>query len=136
MAKKSPTIATLCIDVPLFDADKASSLLRRLCHIYREEKVSLKISQQLGGLSLAITQMTGIIRHNYLTFSEFSEQYEDEIERKHLFEFGKGAICQEARGNIGFFRILSEPKYLKSADRGSIQQLSLLYYLLGELHLW
>jgi tetratricopeptide (TPR) repeat protein len=60
----------------------------------------LKIAQTLGGLPLAISQMAGIIRYQYLSFSEFLERYEDEMDRKELFEMEAGTSLQVARGNL------------------------------------
>jgi len=51
-----------------------------------EDDTARKITDALGGIPLAISQMAGIIRRQDLTLSEFYELYTDPEEHAHLYE--------------------------------------------------
>ena len=51
-----------------------------------EHNTAQKISEVLGGIPLAISQMAGIIRRQDLTLSEFLELYTDHEEHASLYE--------------------------------------------------
>lgn len=51
-----------------------------------EDDTARQISDALGGIPLAISQMAGIIRRQYLTLAEFLELYNDHEERAKLYE--------------------------------------------------
>ncbi|KAK2774312.1 hypothetical protein FQN52_004296 [Onygenales sp. PD_12] len=51
-----------------------------------EDETARQISEALGGVPLAISQMAGIIRRQDLTFSEFFELYTDYEENTSLYE--------------------------------------------------
>ncbi|KAJ5948681.1 hypothetical protein N7454_001988 [Penicillium verhagenii] len=51
-----------------------------------EDDISQKVSDKLGGVPLAISQMAGIIRRQDLTMSEFFELYMDHEEHANLYE--------------------------------------------------
>lgn len=99
LSKTSPSIAQVTIDVEPFGDEEAATFLRNLSHVKREEDISIRIAQKLGGLPLALSQMAAIIRYQYLSFSEFLERWEDEADRKELLGFDAGAPRPEARGN-------------------------------------
>ncbi|KAI0436327.1 hypothetical protein F4803DRAFT_542680 [Xylaria telfairii] len=100
LSKNSPSIATKAIDVPLLDRQEAAHLLRRLSRVSKDEEGSLKVAAQLDGLPLAISQMAAIIRYQYLTFSDFYDQYKDESDRREFHAFYPTHPRPEARGTI------------------------------------
>ncbi|KAF2028616.1 hypothetical protein EK21DRAFT_69255, partial [Setomelanomma holmii] len=51
-----------------------------------DKNTAQKISEALGGVPLAISQMAGIIRRQDLTLSEFLELYTDHDEHANLYE--------------------------------------------------
>lgn len=84
MAKDSVYLPTASIDVPPFDVEDAGSLLRMLSHREQEPGslyACLQISETLGGLPLAITQMAAIIRRRHLSLRDFLEYYEEDAKR-------------------------------------------------------
>ncbi|KAI5460821.1 tetratricopeptide repeat domain-containing protein [Mariannaea sp. PMI_226] len=64
------------------------SLLNHLTAILNEpeDDTAQKVSNALGGIPLAISQMAGIIRRQELTLSEFLELYMDHEEHANLYE--------------------------------------------------
>lgn len=70
---------------PLTQQDSLS-LLNHLTAIFNEPEDARRISDALGGVPLAISQMAGIIRRQDLTLSEFSELYTDREEHASLYE--------------------------------------------------
>lgn len=70
---------------PMSDRD-GGALLRNLAQDEDKEGLSEKIANMLGGLPLAIVQMTGIIRRQALRLSEFMESYNDHSEHSTLYQ--------------------------------------------------
>ncbi|KAI1078974.1 tetratricopeptide repeat domain-containing protein [Whalleya microplaca] len=72
---------------PLTQQDSLS-LFNHLTSIFNEpeDDIARKISDALGGVPLAISQMAGIIRRQDLTLSEFLELYTDREEHANLYE--------------------------------------------------
>jgi hypothetical protein len=72
---------------PLTQQDSIS-LFNHLTTIFNEpeDDTARKISDALGGVPLAISQMAGIIRRQDLTLSEFFELYTDHEEHANLYE--------------------------------------------------
>jgi hypothetical protein len=101
LAKSSPSIASKSIDLSPLSADEGAKLLQQLSHSTKQDDLALEVSERLGGLPLAISQMAAIIRYQYLTLSEFLEKYDDESSRRQLHAFEEaGSRRQEARGNM------------------------------------
>lgn len=70
---------------PLTQQDSLS-LFNNLTSIFNEDDTAQRISDTLGGVPLAISQMAGIIRRQDLTLSEFFELYTDHEEHASLYE--------------------------------------------------
>ncbi|KAK5680154.1 hypothetical protein LTS10_007081 [Elasticomyces elasticus] len=72
---------------PLTEQDSLS-LFNNLTALYdnQDEDTAQQISNALGGVPLAISQMAGIIRRQDLTLSEFFELYTDREEHTSLYE--------------------------------------------------
>lgn len=100
LSRITPSVATESIQLgPLPDQEAAELLQRLSCH-GKDEVLALSIASKLGGLPLAISQMAAIIRYQYLSFSEFLEQYENDADRKDLHQHDAKIPRPEARGNI------------------------------------
>lgn len=85
-----------------FPEDVGSTVLRRLAKIGPDEDdaVAHQISKQLGGWPLAISQMAGVIRNQYLTLSEFHERYNDIDERRNLQSTRSNGPVEVERGTM------------------------------------
>ncbi|QLI66908.1 uncharacterized protein G6M90_00g032140 [Metarhizium brunneum] len=72
---------------PLSQQD-SMTLFSQLTNIFNEpeDNTARQISDALGGVPLAISQMAGIIRRQDLTLSEFLELYADHEEHANLYE--------------------------------------------------
>ena len=81
----SPT--TVGIDLqPLSETDGAT-LLGRIAttsRTKRQPELANRVAQRLAGHPLAIVQMAGIIRQQFLSYSEFLVTYEDHAEHEHF----------------------------------------------------
>jgi hypothetical protein len=99
LSKTTPSIASIGINVSPFDDNEGALLLRHLSRVTEQAEVSVEISRRLGGLPLAISQMAAIIRHQYLSFSDFLDRYDNDRDRKELHSYQVGDQQQGARGN-------------------------------------
>ncbi|KAI8951757.1 tetratricopeptide repeat domain-containing protein [Xylaria longipes] len=90
LAKRLFSIQSSGIDLKPLSDSEGGSLLMRLTDSDESpeddaESTARQISQDLGGLPLAITQMAGYIRRNDLSLSEFLSLYQEAEERTALF---------------------------------------------------
>jgi hypothetical protein len=88
LAKDMFTKRTSGLDLGPLTPKDSLSLLNHLTSISSEseDNTAQKISEALGGVPLAISQMAGIIRRQDLTLSEFLELYTDHEEHTNLYE--------------------------------------------------
>lgn len=86
LAKTAHSVNAPSIDLEPFATIDGARFLRQLTCVTGEDSKSEEIVERLGGLPLAITQMAGIIRRQYLSFSEFLERYEDDSELPELHQ--------------------------------------------------
>ena len=72
---------------PLSDQDAAELLLKLTWRGNEQEelKLSMKVAEILGGFPLALTQMTGVMNRQSLSFSDFLQRYAEEETRGALF---------------------------------------------------
>jgi NB-ARC domain len=89
LAKSHFSLETSGIDLNPLTAEEGSSLVMQLTGISESKATTAKplanrIATALGGLPLAISQMTGIIRRQDLTLDEFIDLYEDRTEHSDL----------------------------------------------------
>lgn len=72
---------------PLSDQDAAELLLKLTWreNELEERKLSTKVAEILGGYPLALTQMTGVMNRQSLSFSDFLQRYEEEETHGALF---------------------------------------------------
>jgi hypothetical protein len=81
------------IDMKPFTPEEAGTLLQKLSR--RENEANgrdscIRIAAILGGVPLAITQMSGIIRRRHLSLGEFEEYYRDNAKRLHEMRISMG----------------------------------------------
>jgi NB-ARC domain len=102
LAKTAHSTAAPSIDLEPFSTTEGALFLRQLTQVSdkEEEPQSERIVECLGGLPLAITQMAGIIRRQYLSYSEFLERYEDETELPELHSLSIGHPSQQYHRTI------------------------------------
>jgi hypothetical protein len=88
LAKRMFTERTSGLDLGPLTQQDSLSLFNRLttCPSESEDNAAQKISEALGGVPLAISQMAGIIRRQDLTLSEFLELYTDHEEHASLYK--------------------------------------------------
>ena len=77
------------IDFEPFGDDEGAFLLKRSIHVLHEDEedekqITERISRNLGGLPLAISQMAGIMCRQELRLSEFVDSYSDPLEHAEL----------------------------------------------------
>lgn len=90
LAKTAFSHQTKVLDLEPLDDRTGAQLLQRLTHAQDKENLSLTVSHRLGGLPLAITQMAGIIRREYMPLKDFLEVYQDETD--HPMESPTGSL--------------------------------------------
>ncbi|KIW74479.1 hypothetical protein Z517_12419 [Fonsecaea pedrosoi CBS 271.37] len=78
LAKTSFSRDTTVLDLEPLDNHTGAQLLQRLTGANDDDHLSLMVSQRLGGLPLAIAQMAGVIRRQYMLLKDFLEVYEDD----------------------------------------------------------
>jgi hypothetical protein len=103
LAKELFSPSTHGIDLLPLSAEDGANLLKSLTHQARNRKdasLSLQIAQRLGGLPLAITQMAGIIRNQFMNYSEFLEIYDDDAEHGSLHQQEAAPRRKSARGSL------------------------------------
>lgn len=83
VAKRTTFLATSGIDLQPFSSEEASRFLTKLTGKTGDSKT---VSERLGGLPLALTQMASIINRRDWTLEEFVEHYDREDARKEIFQ--------------------------------------------------
>lgn len=76
------------VDLPPLNKEDAAELLLRLTwreQNYEEQQRRIQVAEKLGGLPLAITQMTGVMVRQSLSFGDFLNRYEEEETHGTLF---------------------------------------------------
>ncbi|KAL9597899.1 MAG: hypothetical protein Q9219_004852 [cf. Caloplaca sp. 3 TL-2023] len=87
LAKSFFTAEPSGLDLDPFTTEDGASLLKKLTlNIKDSELFAERISSSLGGLPLAISQISGVIRRQDLRLPEFLESYEDASEQAGLHQ--------------------------------------------------
>lgn len=100
LAKKGFSSSTITVDLQTFDENDAGKFLQQLTDKKDQDDEAQVIGNRLGGLPLAITQMAGLIRLQFLSFGEFLEMYDEPLEEAEIHEKELQPLRQTARGNI------------------------------------
>lgn len=87
LTKNSGYFARNGIDLKPFGNDEGSKFLQKLT---KKKGDSYGVTERLGGLPLALTQMAGVIIRRDLTFDEFAKTYDEEESRGELRELQVG----------------------------------------------
>ncbi|KAF2727240.1 hypothetical protein EJ04DRAFT_517393 [Polyplosphaeria fusca] len=88
------------VNVTPFDDSESTTFLSMLTRGSNQQDQCTEVASLLGGLPLAIAQMAGVMRKQYLDYTEFLEMYEDISERAEIHEMDMGIQRQTARGTI------------------------------------
>ncbi|ORX98663.1 hypothetical protein BCR34DRAFT_523570 [Clohesyomyces aquaticus] len=83
-----------------FNDDDSTAFLSHLTRAHKQQRQRDEIATLLGGLPLALAQMAGVMKKQYLDYSEFLEMYEDITERADIHEMDIGMPRQTARGTV------------------------------------
>lgn len=99
------------MDLETFQSDVGADMLRKLSGHERDADsvaASIRVVERLGGLPLAIVQMSAIIRKNHLTFRDFEEWYDEDAKHLHyLRESGMKSSYQHTIGTAWAIERLS-----------------------------
>lgn len=98
-AKTTFSPEPLGIDLDPFSDTEGGKWLRKLVARGSEEEAK-DISHTLGGLPLAISQIAGMVRKQYLQFSDFQDLYANEKEHEAIHDIQLGVQRETARGTI------------------------------------
>lgn len=96
------------INLPPFSEEEGVLALKQLAHLRpadervqrREDQLARQISIRLGGWPLGISQMAGIIRHDYMSLTEFHERYQDIDERREFHNRADRDLRGTSRGTM------------------------------------
>lgn len=109
---------TLNIDLEPFTDDEGAQMLEKLTRKH-DMFSSKQISRELGGYPLAISQMAGIIRTQFLSLPVFLERYNNRSEHGALLKRGLDSRSHDtARGNVATIWALDE---LERATRSLLE---------------
>ena len=90
-------INTKVLDLEPLDDHTGAQLLQKLTNANNGGNLSLAVSHRLGGLPLAIAQMAGILRREYMAFNDFLEVYKDDTENQMESPTGFTEIAERTR---------------------------------------
>ena len=83
-----------------FVGEEATRLLQHLTGDSHQPDTAAVIAEKLGGLPLAIAQMAGVIRRQFLSYADFLTRYEDANEHADLHDLTLERGRPTARGKI------------------------------------
>lgn len=106
-----------------FKEDEASTFLNSLTRKSSEEDEDYRIVRHLAGLPLAIAQMAGVIRNQFLTYADLLESLENPEERSELYSTEEGGVNKTARGDLSSIWMLNR---LTAEARALLEIISLL----------
>jgi hypothetical protein len=119
LAKEIFSPSTVGIALEPLSSEESALLLRNLTQNARgrrDASLSTHVAKRLGGLPLAITQMAGIIRRQFMSYTEFLETYEDHTEHEQLHRQEMVPRRATARGSVAsiwaFDDLKPEAKYV------------------------
>ncbi|XDG08250.1 hypothetical protein ABKA04_007865 [Annulohypoxylon sp. FPYF3050] len=100
LARTSFSPHTMNIDIQPFNVKDSGEFVHKVAGVEGHIKEARDIGQRLGGLPLALAQMAGIIRLQFLSYSEFLELYNDHEEEADILETVLQPLRTTARGNL------------------------------------
>ncbi|KAK7992997.1 tetratricopeptide repeat domain-containing protein [Apiospora saccharicola] len=100
LSKNSFSSSAVGVELGLFNDEEAGRFLQEITNVRGHEDEAELIGSKLGGLPIAIAQMGGMIRLQYLSFSEFLDIYEEPLDETEVIESEPQPLRPSARGNI------------------------------------
>jgi hypothetical protein len=101
ITSRSPFSWTSSLPLRPFTSDEATGFLLKLTGIEASaeaRKAVIEVSQRLGGLPLALTQMAGIILHKQLSFDGFLDSYNERRSQQELLQLSAGELITKPAG--------------------------------------
>lgn len=92
----------LNIDLKSFEDEEGASYLRKMTSNTEDVGLAVQISNQFGGLPLALSQMAGIILEEMMNFREFLSRYSEIKERPEMYGFEPSGRNKTRRGSVAF----------------------------------
>ncbi|KAI1456285.1 P-loop containing nucleoside triphosphate hydrolase protein [Annulohypoxylon moriforme] len=100
LARSSFSPHTVNIDIQPFDSEESGDFIQKIAGVEGHINEARDIGQRLGGLPLALAQMAGVIRLQFLSYSEFLQLYNDREEESDILETVLQPLRTTARGNL------------------------------------
>lgn len=100
LGKTSFSPHTVNIEIPLFNKKEAGQFVQKITGIDGHLDEAEQVGAKLGGLPLALAQMGGIIRLEFLSYAEFLQLYIDIEEESGIHETVLQPLRTTARGNL------------------------------------
>lgn len=101
ITSRSPFSWAQSIQLKPFSSEQAISFLLHLTEresTEQERKAVVDISEQLGGLPLALTQMAGIMIHKKMSFREFLDSWSEGHNKFKLLQTSEGSLAPRSTG--------------------------------------
>ncbi|KAK6855173.1 hypothetical protein PG995_008705 [Apiospora arundinis] len=100
LSRNSFSSSAVDVELGLFNDGEAGRFLQEITSVRGHEHEAEIIGSKLGGLPIAIAQMGGMIRLQYLSFSEFLDIYEEPLDETEVIASEPQPLRPTARGNI------------------------------------
>ncbi|KAH6624106.1 hypothetical protein B0J18DRAFT_427284 [Chaetomium sp. MPI-SDFR-AT-0129] len=100
LAKNSFSPQTREIEIQSFDTEEAGDFVQSITGTVGHLDEARQIGARLGGLPLALAQMAGIIRLEFLSYTEFLELYSDADEEAEVHGTVLQPLRASARGSL------------------------------------
>ncbi|KAL2677350.1 hypothetical protein Neosp_011119 [[Neocosmospora] mangrovei] len=115
---------TMSIDLRPFENQEASDFLDTLTNKNTSSDEGRQIAYHLGGLPLAIAQMAGIIRNQFLSYADLLESLDNPEELDEYYKMEDGVLNKTARGNMSSIWMINQ---LSSEARLLLEIVSCLF---------
>ncbi|KAI0483545.1 P-loop containing nucleoside triphosphate hydrolase protein [Xylaria cf. heliscus] len=113
LAKTSFSHQTVNVDIQPFNPAEGAEFVQAVTGIDGHIDEAREIGERLGGLPLALAQMAGIIRLEFLSYSEFLDLYNDTDEAPDIHDTVLQPLRTTARGSLS--TIWAIERFSKSA---------------------
>ncbi|CCC14556.1 unnamed protein product [Sordaria macrospora k-hell] len=100
LAKSAFSDRAVEISIQPFNSSESAQFLQKVTGVNGRHDEAEEIGKKLGGLPLALAQMAGIIRLEFLTYTEFLTLYDDAEEEAVVHETVLQPLRSSARGNL------------------------------------
>lgn len=100
LSKSGFSSSAVDVELETFDDKDAAAFLEKLTNMKDNGSEGQLIGSKLGGLPLAIAQMGGVIRSQYLSFSEFLDMWDEPLDETEVLGSNPHPIRETARGTI------------------------------------